>query len=87
VAGIPAPRNWGDAYVKAFDGMFAELAQKHGAALYPFFLDGVAMKPNLSLPDGLHPNPQGIAIVVERIMPAVVALIAQAEENRRAKVK
>ena len=32
--------------------------------------------------DGLHPNPQGIAIVVERIMPAVVALIAQAEEKR-----
>jgi acyl-CoA thioesterase I len=87
VAGIPAPRNWGDAYVKAFDGMFAELAQKHGAALYPFFLDGVALKANLSLPDGLHPNPAGIAVVVERIMPAVVALIAQAEEKRRVPVK
>jgi acyl-CoA thioesterase I len=87
VAGIPAPRNWGDAYVKAFDGMFADLAQKHSAALYPFFLDGVAMKPNLSLPDGLHPNPAGIAVVVERIMPAVVALIAQAEAKRGALAK
>jgi acyl-CoA thioesterase I len=87
VAGIPAPRNWGDAYVKAFDGMFAELAQKHGAALYPFFLDGVALKPNLSLPDGLHPNPAGIAVVVERIMPSVVALIAQVEAKRGALVK
>jgi acyl-CoA thioesterase I len=87
LAGIPAPRNWGDAYVKAFDGMFAELAQKHGAALYPFFLDGVALKPNLTLPDGLHPNPQGIAMVVERIMPAVVTLVAQAEEKRRVQVK
>jgi acyl-CoA thioesterase I len=87
VAGIPAPRNWGDAYVKAFDGMFAELAQKHGAALYPFFLDGVALKPNLNLPDGLHPNAQGIAAVVERIMPSVVALIAQVEDKRRAQRK
>jgi acyl-CoA thioesterase I len=87
LAGIPAPRNWGDAYVKAFDGMFAELAQTHGAALYPFFLDGVALKPNLNLPDGLHPTPQGIAVVVERIMPMVLALIARAEDQRRAQVK
>jgi acyl-CoA thioesterase I len=87
LAGIPAPRNWGDAYVKAFDGMFAELAQKHGAALYPFFLDGVALKPNLNLPDGLHPNAQGIGQVVERIMPAVTALIAQVEDKRRAQAK
>ena len=82
VAGIPAPRNWGDAYVKAFDGMFAELAKTHGAALYPFFLDGVALQPSLTLPDGLHPNAKGIAIVVERIMPSVVALIAEVETKR-----
>lgn len=87
LAGIPAPRNWGDAYVKAFDGMFAELAQKHGAALYPFFLDGVAQKPNLNLADGLHPNAQGIAAVVERIMPAVTALITRVEDKRRAQAK
>jgi acyl-CoA thioesterase I len=87
LAGIPAPRNWGDAYVKAFDGMFTELAQKHGTALYPFFLDGVALKANLSLPDGLHPNPQGIAVVVERIMPAVEALIAKAATKRQEPAK
>lgn len=87
LAGIPAPRNWGDAYVKAFDGMFADLAQKHGAALYPFFLDGVAQKPNLNLADGLHPNAQGIAAVVERILPSVTALIAQVEDKRRAPAK
>jgi acyl-CoA thioesterase I len=87
LAGIPAPRNWGDAYVRDFDGMFAELALKHGAALYPFFLDGVALKPNLTLPDGLHPNPQGIAVVVERILPSVVTLITQAEEKRRTQSK
>ena len=87
LAGIPAPRNWGDAYVKAFDGMFAELAAKHGAALYPFFHDGVALKADLNLPDGLHPNAKGIAVVVERIMPAVVALVATAEAARTAKAK
>jgi acyl-CoA thioesterase I len=82
LAGIPAPRNWGDAYVKAFDGMFAELSVKHGAALYPFFLEGVAMKPGLNLADGIHPNPQGIAEVVERILPSVLALITKADKPR-----
>jgi acyl-CoA thioesterase I len=82
LAGIPAPRNWGDAYVKAFDGMFAELSAKHGAALYPFFLEGVAMTPTLNLADGIHPNPQGIAVVVERILPSVIALIAKADKPR-----
>ncbi|MEQ1616465.1 MAG: arylesterase [Hyphomicrobiaceae bacterium] len=82
VAGIPAPRNWGDAYVRAFDPMFAELAATHGALLYPFFLDGVALKPELSLPDGLHPNAAGVAVIVERIMPKVVELIDRAQAKR-----
>jgi acyl-CoA thioesterase I len=85
LTGIPAPRNWGDAYVKAFDGMYADLAKEHGTALYPFFLEGVALKDGLNLPDGLHPNAKGIAVVVERIMPSVEALIAKAESRRAAK--
>ncbi len=82
VAGIPAPRNWGDVYVKAFDPMFADLAKAHGALLYPFFLDGVAMNADLSLPDGLHPNAKGVAMIVERVMPKVEELIAVVKAKR-----
>jgi acyl-CoA thioesterase I len=42
---------------------------------YPFFLDGVAMDAALNQPDGLHPNPRGVAIIVERISPYVERLI------------
>jgi acyl-CoA thioesterase I len=82
LAGIPAPRNWGDAYAKAFDPMFTDLATRHGALLYPFFLDGVALKPELSLPDGLHPNAKGVAIIVERILPKVDELIERVRSKR-----
>lgn len=82
VAGIPAPHNWGEAYVKAYDPMFAELAASHGALLYPFFLDGVALKPELSLGDGLHPNAKGVGVIVERIMPKVEELIARVKAKR-----
>lgn len=84
VAGIPAPHNWGEAYVKAFDPIFADLATAHGALLYPFFLDGVALKPELSLPDGLHPNAKGVAVIVERILPKVEELIVRVEAKRAA---
>ena len=87
VAGIPAPRNWGDVYAKAFDPMFAELASANGALLYPFFLDGVALKPELSLPDGLHPNARGVAVIVERIMPKVEELIERVMQKRKTAAK
>jgi acyl-CoA thioesterase-1 len=39
--------------------------------LYPFFLDGVAADPMLNQPDGIHPNPKGVDVIVERILPFV----------------
>jgi len=44
--------------------------------LYPFFLEGVAMKPELNQPDGLHPNERGVAVVVDRLTPVVARLVA-----------
>ena len=77
--GMLAPPNWGEAYNRAFDKIFPELAQAHQAKLYPFFLEGVAMKPDLNQPDGLHPNERGVAVMVERIGPVVAALISPHE--------
>lgn len=77
LAGMVAPRNLGAGYSEAFNGMYAELAKKHDAVLYPFFLDGVALNAGLNLGDGIHPNAQGVAEIVKRIMPAVDELIAR----------
>jgi acyl-CoA thioesterase-1 len=76
ILGMRAPPNWGEAYDRAFDEIFPELAQAHQATLYPFFLEGVAMKPDLNQPDGLHPNARGVGILVERIGPVVEGLLA-----------
>jgi len=75
LAGMLAPRNLGASYVEAFDAVYPRLAEAHGVALYPFFLDGVAMQPDLNQDDGIHPNAAGVALVVARILPAVVRLI------------
>ena len=77
IAGMLAPRNLGDAYATDFDPIFAEVAAKYGALLYPFFLDGVALHPELTLPDGLHPNAAGIDVIVAGIHPKVRELLAR----------
>jgi acyl-CoA thioesterase-1 len=38
---------------------------------YPFCLDGVVGRRALIQADGLHPNRAGVAVIVERITPAV----------------
>lgn len=82
LAGMHAPRNWGEGYVAAFDRIFPELAKKHGAILYPFFLEGVAMRPELNLDDGLHPNSKGVAEIVKRITPFVEQLIGEVKARQ-----
>ena len=82
IAGMRAPPNLGAAYTTAFDAIFPDLAKTHGSALYPFFLDGVAAEPKLNLPDGMHPTADGVAVIVERILPAVEALIARAKTRK-----
>ncbi len=77
LAGMLAPRNLGAAYATAFDAIYPELAEEYGVALYPFFLDGVATEPSLNQRDGIHPNADGVAKIVEAIIPALETLLEE----------
>jgi acyl-CoA thioesterase-1 len=81
LAGMEAAPNLGPEYRASFDRIYPDLAAEYGVALYPFFLDGVAANPKLNQQDGLHPNPQGVKILVARILPAVEALLAKAAKG------
>lgn len=73
LAGMIAPPNMGPDYAAAFNPIYARLAERYGVPLYPFFLDGVAGIADLNQADAMHPNPKGVALVVEKILPAVTA--------------
>jgi len=75
LVGMLAPPNWGADYESAFDRIFPDLAKVHDVQLYPFFLEGVAMKPELNQPDGLHPNERGVGVLVDRLAPVVARLV------------
>ena len=59
--------------------IYPALAKSYDVSLYPFFLDGVAGDPKLDQPDGLHPNAQGVEIIVQKILPSVEALLEAGE--------
>ena len=77
LTGMKASPSLGPDYAAAFDRIFPDLASQYRVALYPFFLDGVAADPKLNQQDGLHPNPQGVQIIVQRILPPVEALLGK----------
>jgi acyl-CoA thioesterase I len=79
LAGMEAPRNLGQDYVDQFRALYADLAQRYDLILYPFFLDGVALDDNYTLGDGLHPNAEGVARIVDGILPKVEELLAKAK--------
>ena len=76
LAGMRAAPNLGPDYQAAFDAIYPRLAQKHGVALYPFFLEGVAADRSLLLEDGMHPNAEGIDRMVANALPTVEKAIA-----------
>ena len=78
LCGMRAAPNLGPDYGKAFEAIYPDLAAKYDALLYPFFLDGVAGNLKLVQADGLHPNPAGVGIIVERILPQVEQLVVRA---------
>lgn len=75
LAGMLAPPNMGADYEKRFNGIYQRMAEKHGVALYPFFLDGVAAQADLQIDDGMHPNPAGVDVMVAKILPTAEAFL------------
>jgi acyl-CoA thioesterase-1 len=75
LAGMLAPPNMGGDYAARFNPIYQRLADKYGLTLYPFFLDGVAAQANLQLADGMHPNPGGVDVMVQRIQPVIEKFI------------
>jgi len=75
LCGMLAPANMGPDYAADFAALYAELAAKHDVLFYPFFLDGVALNPDLNQPDGLHPDAGGVSVIVSRIWPYILHLI------------
>lgn len=73
--GMQIPPNYGPRYTRAFTGMFAEIAEAHEIALVPFFLQEVALTPELMQRDGIHPTADAQTILLDTMWPYLEGLL------------
>lgn len=80
LVGLPAPGNFGPQFQRDFGAMFPELAQEHGATLYPDLLAPITQRytagqdyADLMQDDQLHPSAAGVTAIVAAMGPAVDA--------------
>lgn len=70
---IRLPPNYGARYIRQFEAIYPDLAQRYQVPLLPFFLNELVLDPALLLPDGLHPNAQGQRYILEQVHPQLTA--------------
>jgi len=67
LAGIKLPPNYGSSYLEQFESMYGDLANEFDTLLVPFFMDGVAMRPDLLQADHIHPNEKGQPVLLDNV--------------------
>ncbi len=75
IAGMQMPDNMGKDYTNAFQKIFSSVAEEKKIHHLEFLLDGVAADKSLNLPDGIHPNVKGQAVVARHVYKALTPLL------------
>ncbi len=73
--GMEIPAFIPHAFAIDFKATFRKLADANQMTFVPFYLDGVAGKAHLNLPDGLHPNAEGYKVMADKIWPVLKELL------------
>lgn len=81
LTGMLAAPNMGKDYVGAFNPIYPALAKQHKAPLVPFFLQAVIGKDALMLDDHVHPNAQGVEMIVKATSADVGRALAAATKH------
>lgn len=82
LVGVRLPTNYGDAFIQRFRAVYRDLADEYDIALVEKFLAGVAEKPELMQPDGIHPTAAAQQRLLENIWAELVGLLNGAAERR-----
>ncbi|MEQ7802176.1 arylesterase [Pedobacter sp. ASV1-7] len=79
--GMELPAWITQAKAEPYRKLYRGLAEKYGMSYLPFLLEGVAGKPELNMPDGLHPNAAGYQIIAERVWPLLHSMLEIPDEQ------
>ena len=79
--GMRLPPNYGPRYGNDFTQMFADLARNEKVPLVPFFLQGVALDPQMMQDDGLHPNARAQPSLLDAVWPQLQRLLKKRDKG------
>ncbi|WP_420778844.1 arylesterase [Rheinheimera sp. UJ51] len=71
---IRIPPNYGPRYVERFTAIYPTLAEQHQIPLWPFFMDEIAIKPELMMQDGIHPTAEAQPLIRDIMLPLIMQL-------------
>lgn len=78
IVGMQVPPNYGAAYARDFEALFARVAKEAHAGLVPFLLKGVADRPDQTAwfqPDRIHPLAKAHPLMLDNVWPALKPLL------------
>ena len=82
LVGMQATPNYGPDYKTAFDAMYPDLSDAYGTLYVESFFSGLMQDGDIEAArtaymqaDGIHPNAEGVARIVEEMGPAVLDLV------------
>ncbi len=74
LAGMIAPKTYGDDYKNKFDIIYKNLSTKYNLKLVPFLLKDVALNPDLNLADGMHKKEKGLIILTKNLQKKILEI-------------
>jgi acyl-CoA thioesterase-1 len=77
IVGMKLPPNYGPAYVREFDALFAGVANAHRLPLVPFLFEGFGEKDELFQPDRIHPAAAAQPLLLDNVWPALRPLLGK----------
>jgi acyl-CoA thioesterase-1 len=75
LVGMRMPPNYGEAYNKAFESAFVELARTYRTALLPYLLEGFGEKMEHFQADRIHPNEASQPAVLKNVWAKLAPLL------------
>jgi acyl-CoA thioesterase-1 len=77
IVGMKVPPNYGAAYVREFDSLYADVAKAGKAPLVPFFFAGFGERNDLFQPDRIHPTAAAQPLLLDNVWPSLRPLLGK----------
>ena len=82
IVGLRLPPNYGPAYVRRFETIYADVARERKAALVPFLFEGFAEDNAMFQPDRIHPVSAAQARLLDNVWRELKPLLGEPGKSR-----